>query len=244
MTTPNSEEQKTLRSKIVERIRKCFAKGDASRNSSEAEVQTALDAAHRLMKEHNIAETEVQFNSQTHTLNQKMGESEATNKDAPRINAYESRLVHVVSILCDGKNFYQTKWVGFKKERVLIFVGLKDDIEIAKEFLEDLINAVDYLKSEIGGTRTDKLAFCQGVAARLYDRAKALKQAPNQYPNNPSTTALMVVKSQEVERYYNRLNLGSSRVKSHIRSNSYYNEGYKAGNNVPLQPGVRKIGDE
>lgn len=220
------------KSRIIERIQKCLRKADATRNDSEAEVQTAFAMAHKLMAEHNISVTEVQFNSETQTLKEDIKEFNAGLFHTQ--TRYEVALCFVVDVLCHVKHYYQMS--SGNPVGSLMFVGLQADTELAAEIYKELIRTVKRFMGRYPGKY--KRSYALGLVARLHERALIL-QREQAMPTN--TTALMVVKDKAVGDYMERKDL--NRIKSRrLRVDGQdYENGVRDGDKIELG-NRRKIG--
>lgn len=221
------------KSQIIDRIRKCLLKGDSTRNNSQAEVEVALAMAHKLMTEHNIAMTDVQFNSSAGTMKEGITEQYSTVKlGSTRWRLY---LAAVTDILCNTKHYQTRKVIDGKIQKVLVFIGTKQDIELAIELFTDLVKAVKHIRR---GQSENVAAFSSGVATCLYHRAKEMKKE-QVYPTN--TTAMIVVKDKDIQIYMAKIpGLVHTNSKARRVNGSAYDAGYSAGKNVAL--GAKRVG--
>lgn len=215
------------KSRVISLIRKCLAKGDKTRNNSLEEVEVALAMAQKLMTEHNISLTEVQFNAEDGTLKEGIVEKGTALKPVK----WRRVVPHVVDILCNTEHFIRTDYDGQK----VMFVGLPDDVEMAGVLLEMLLKAIQQLRRGYEGNIND---FSYGAAVRLLHRAKETKKT-EVVPTK--TSALMIVKGQEIQKYLAKKELVTLRTTNPRRSASDYHAGYQAGARVPLNRPRRQL---
>lgn len=208
----------TDKSSIIERIKKCLALGNVNKNNSTAEAETALAMAQKLMAEHNIAMTEVQFNSETQTLKGNVEEFSFGLVNSK----WRQTLPHVVNILCNTKHYWHDR-------KTLMYVGLKDDIEMAVLIYKELITAI--LRIRRGAMFESRSSFCYGMVMNLYHRAQAMHKAETR-PTN--TNALMVVKDVAIKNFLAAKGLVSRRGNSRRVSSGDYDRGYQAGQGIAL----------
>lgn len=207
------------KSRIITLIRKCLAKGDASRNNSTAEVETALAMAQKLMAEHNIAMTDVQFNAETQTLKSGIEEFQYSK---PVVSKWRRTLPHVVNILCNTDHYWQNR-------QHLRFVGMKDDIDMALVIYEELMTAIRRIRN--ASEWESRSAFSYGMVMNLYHRAKKMN-AEQSRPSN--TMALMIVKDKAIGEFLKTKGLRVMRETRTTYRSSDYENGYAAGESVHL----------
>jgi hypothetical protein len=114
------------REKIIDRIKKCLALGDSSRNPNENEVANALAAAKRLMDTYNLSMAEV-----AETERPKDEIVELRMEERSGAGSWEYDLPHVCDRLFGTKHFTLIGEASYR--RAVVFVGYAPDVAIAAE---------------------------------------------------------------------------------------------------------------
>ncbi len=196
--------EKTLegKEKIISLIKKCLAKGDSEKNDSISEVETALAMANKLMLEHNIAMTDIEFSDGK--LKEEI-EEEVIRKGNLK-DQWESVLMVVLEKLCSVSTYYKCG-PGYQK---ITFVGTKEDIEIAKTLFKSLQRKIRIMvKFHMG----HKKSYAFGITVALHNKADALLEK-NKTVMPENTSALILVKNQGIQDFMKKLNMGQPRLKS------------------------------
>jgi len=229
---------KEERGKIIDRIRKCFAKADTNHNDNEHEVRVAMDSAQRLMNEYHLTMVEVQFDSERNTLKQDVKESATENRWAKR---WERALTHVVCILLPVKNYIRNRGAFGRRSQTtsFVFVGLEDDAALAVEIYETLRKEVSKMAARRGFTSNGHLknSYCQGVIHTMVNRAKENRDRQQRQQTDvieTRCTALIVLKDKAVAQYYSTLHLVSSRAAYYTPEQNAYGLGRQDGHRVNL----------
>ena len=170
----DSKEASETEKKIMERIMKCQDRG-SNKSTPQAEAQTALAMAGRLMEQHNISERELlQKSSQSKTWEQ--GESHVRITRTRGISmkvAYESwtsEVAYAVKILFDVEHYRR----GDHKRRKmdLVFCGIAQNTMMAAQAFEVVYNLIhEWARSKVGS----KNNYCRGVAHGFVKIARETK---------------------------------------------------------------------
>lgn len=164
--------------KIVERIQKLFNLGDKTRNSSEGETMNALEAAQRLMKEHNISMAEVARHTTKEGKNKswKSAKSVAAGGSGKKqfISIFENTLFAAVAKLTG------TQHIRFHGN-TMVFFGEEQDVAIAQGLYRVLLESMRRCsRTVIGpGWTPSHRQFAEGFMDEVWRRAcEATKPAP------------------------------------------------------------------
>ena len=116
---------------------------------------------------------------------------------------------------------------------VITFVGIQQDITLAKEIYTILQKQVKRIASKEGYSGADARHFCLGVTSRLYDRA--LEEFADMTPQQASKCKdMVVVKDALIKAYFNKLDLCTARSSGASVNPAAFDAGREAGKNVSL----------
>jgi len=211
--------------------------------ASEAEVESAMAVARKLMDEHNVAMEEVLLRqSRGKAFTVEIKEETARSTTMPR--PFEQLLLHLVSEICGVRWYYRPDPKTPDRTTRLthyVFYGMEQDILVAKLlFLELLvvIRAMASVKvgSGGGGLQARRRAYCEGFSRGLFFKVK--KQGQEAKPTTPGTS-LVLCKEEALDRYSTDI-LNIKQVKSKVQKKqnnpSDYNVGWMDGAEYELNP--------
>lgn len=211
--------------KIVDKIQKLLRLGE--NNSNEHEAESAILHAQRLMAKHGISMGEIQV------------EDDEKNQEIKDINLTNYRKlefwhIQLASIIAENfKCVYYLSPSGNAKKS-LKFVGLTEDLEIAKTVYFFALETIEYFKTldmikfkrinrdkKYGkGDENDYIkGFLRGLQEKLQEQ-----RAKEEF-------ALVLVTPQEVEDYIDNLGLVSKKARkvSSAGNSEAYNKGFSRG---------------
>lgn len=203
---------------------------------SEAEAKTALRMLQRLMAEHQVAQSELDIKVEA----QNCTTDEFTDISGKR-GAWEQCVLEI------GRLTGTKSWFAPREEDVLglgftqrvvhcRFFGLQTDTQAAV-VLTAIIHAAMVTESERSGLRARDLpAFQAGMAERINERLRLMRETQKAEMHRASKGQLVVLKDQLVRAEYAKLGLRlSTRTSRTIRMNaSAYAAGKAAGGRVDL----------
>lgn len=206
--------------KILDKIRKVLA---LAKSTYQEEAQAALLKAQELMVQHGLTMAEVQ---QDNIQDKQVVDTCISEKR--RNTWYEKSLSAVI-----GENFRCHSYVHLGQG--IYFIGLKEDVEIAREIYFYALNTMlylanEYVKTHRRGQVTDswsirgiKNDYISGFINGLQDKFK--KQVENK------DYSLILVKDALVVQAVNNKKLKKGRKNQHISAGSFsaFNAGYKDG---------------
>lgn len=214
----------TKNEKVLARVQKllALANGDANENES----QSAMLQAQRLLATNNLSMDDVTINDKVDKEVQEMDGTEWT-----RIPWWQKELSHTVA-----ENFrcyvFMKSWKGKRK---MVFLGTKEDTEVAVEVYKFAIEDIKYQarqylrKRNIKGTRAMSNAvkndyiggYLQGLKAKFQEQV------------NKEGWGLVLVKDDAVVKKFEDMDMSSerSRSRSTVNDNDAHNKGYKDGKN-------------
>lgn len=123
---------------VIAKLQKILARADATRNPSQAEVETAMRMAQELALKHGIDLASVDTDEDTTAPGFDLTKDEVMFRSKNE-NAYHRYVYRVLTVCCDVKLMWSAKFVGWTQRPVAIIVGEQVDVQIAKycfSFLE------------------------------------------------------------------------------------------------------------
>lgn len=224
---------------IIEKIRACFARADVKRSGWEAEAETSMRMAKRLMADYNLSQAEVELGDMDKDNNAVSPDivEEGGLDHYKNLENYEIMLTHVCEYLFNVKPIIKNGWNKHtgKTGRYLVFIGFATDVALAKEVYSILRADVNALHAAlgVGCSAADKYQYRMGVATTLAHRAKEMAAglSPEQ---EEKCRALVVVKDQQIDKWMQKEypNLRSTRART--RYSDAYMQGRKDGQKVSM----------
>lgn len=233
---------KEERDRIVERIRRCLALGDKSRNPSEAEAETAVRMAKNLMAEYNLSMADV-ANANMENAFGPMVEVTYEKKSTPPM--WENLLVKVCVELFGIYSFIRRTENADK----IVFCGRENDVAISMEVYKLLKleimslgsrwerenrNLMDWNYLSDGQWRTRRWKYQEGVVYTLVKRAH-LQSEELSKADAEKSTALVVRKENDARNWAKEK---YQLVQSHNRPSGLhgdaFGQGQRDGNKVGL----------
>lgn len=154
---------------IIEKVKRALAL--AKDNPNDSEGQTALTLAQRLMVKHDISMSEVSFNSNNGKNVMKKDVTEHK-----RLRWWERQLASIISE--NFRCYYW--WHTYSGGSVITFMGLEEDVELAKEVYSLSCEAVKYyskrfikennLSGSVGKTLQYKNDYIRGFLSGLSEK--------------------------------------------------------------------------
>jgi hypothetical protein len=223
------------RDKIIERIRILLATSKGT--SFEAEAATALRMAQEHMAKYGLSLSEVGLQKE---LREEIKEEELkdhTKRSSPE--KWEIPLARAVATVLDCTVIRRVR--NWQNEKILVFVGYKKDVEMAKVifntlFIATRVAACKELPQAKGYRRMDQLSFMLGVAERLAERALEEKEKIKEVPSNNQFALMVVGKEKSIENWMKEnFNLKKPKASRGITINSIaYNRGREYANTMDL----------
>lgn len=223
--------EKKKREGLLERIKKLFAMGNDTRGN-ENESQTALLKAQKLMAEHGISQTEI---NDENSIDNTVQDVSITGYKS--IEWWHGRLGVIISENFKCFCYVDNRRQGYRNLlKSINFVGLSDDIKIAREVFYYAIMMIEYhvevyvrnYRIENPGKTSYKPIenrFIEGYLSGLKRKFEEQKE------QNKSEWGLVLVRDKRIDEYTkNELNLKKSNSK--IRSSNdmeHYDKGFKKG---------------
>lgn len=226
------ENTKDVSPKILERIRKCLKLAANKSGATTDEASTAMAMARKLMDEHNIQLSDVEVKKE---LNEGVREVNATDKP----KAYTARWEKVMASVCDNlfgtRHYYNNQWhSGWTgKSTTIVFMGVGQDPEVAKESYNILCAIIRKMGSSRGLAGSDLRDYCLGIATTLNNRAWDIKKASEQQPEMSSCRDLVVTKDAMIAAHENSIGLRKARAWSG-RYSQHYEQGRQDGKKIDL----------
>ena len=220
--------------KILEKLRKVLAK--ANNNPSVKEAETAMLIAQRIMVENNLCMDDVNLTEGNEIKKEAV---EVTVSDKKRQMWWEKDLIRIISNNFRCKFFVRR--FTYRNNSHLCLIGLKEDVEIAKETISYALKAMTYYSSQYvkenkgSGFSTTQIknSWLQGFIRGLESK---FKQQVKQ-----NDWGLVLVRDKIVEDAIGKLGLKKSSSRgSSIRAgvSSAYKSGYHQGNSFESRSGV------
>lgn len=215
------------RENVMEKIRRALAL--ANDRANDAECETAMLMAQRLMTKHGIEMSEVEADEQP---SREVIHENIT--DRGRTPYWKKALA---SVIADNFRCYNYTRTGGGLSRI-VFLGVKGDVELAKELFEFAVNVLDRgvkkfmrdLKKERGGVLSNAngirndyiIGFIDGLRKKFHDQVEELCLTP------------MLVKDDALVEVYNHMAFTRGRSSSVQRGydKSAYSSGHREGSSL------------
>lgn len=209
--------------KIIDKIEKLMRKTREA-GASEAESETAIRAARKLMDEYNVELAEVMAAADSAAKDPLSVDNvvEQVCRENNTAVTFERLLMWVVCFVCDCK-WYKQKEIKsgpFKRKRQLVLYGFERDVVAARAlWIELSITVKAMARAHLGkGWSSKHLQYANGFAYGLYDKAKAMKDERERKPVETSDcTALIVRKKEDALTTYGEEKLQLAKGRSHMR---------------------------
>ena len=139
------------RQEIIEKIRACFNRADVTRGATQAEAETSIKMAKRLMADYNLSQSEVELST---TDDGTTGDqvTEDGVETYTRFWPFELTLTHVCKNLFNVRPLQKYVWdkeTG-KNRKVIVFIGYSVDVALAQEVYGILRDDVLNLEKTLG----------------------------------------------------------------------------------------------
>lgn len=214
--------------KLMEKIRKLFALGNDNPNEEEANV--ALDKARELMEENDLSEEEI-FASMNEA---EISESVEDHEYSDNIAKFSQILLNAAMTLLDCRMYNEPYWKGKSKRRKQKIVGFPSNLAIAVALhheLDTIARACSCAKFKNRPSLQDD--YRMGFAYKVLDRCQAIAAAKKNAAAQTST-AIVLVKSNAVENYFNSLGTKMPRARTSYYNSHAYGAGMDDGSKVDL----------
>lgn len=217
-------------SDIANKVRKLLAL--ANNNANEHERQVAMDAAQKLLDEHNLSMFDCQGEAET------ISHVEQQRHTDIKLHPF---VRNILSAACRLYNttFYMSSQgtTGNLKHPVLI--GTPENIEVTLNVAAWLMDSVTNESKRLFSRQVDRNSFKIGASEVIRSRVIEMLKKPIEQPKNSNRTSLMVVRNalQTANDAYLKKhvpNLTQSRSRATVNSSSGYYAGREYGSNVSL----------
>lgn len=216
--------------KIIDRIRKCLKLGRDGSGATEAEAAAAISAAKKLMAEHNIKMSDIEFKEEVKEgVKSAADTSNRFNKDT-----WELAMAKVCDNIFNVEHYldWRTRDDGRLVYR-MIFVGVGVDADIAAEVYTTLLKIVRNMGTKHGYVSADHRSYCAGVVRTLRERSEEyIKQ--EEPAAEEKCRDMVIVKNQLIKTHLNGLGLKPIKGRSGPSRGGAYDHGIKDGKNVNL----------
>lgn len=215
---------------IIERIRKCLSLGDRSKGATEAEAQTAISMAQKLMAQHNLSMSDVDFKKEVES-----GAKEATYEHGrSQLDEYEKRLARLMDTLFDVEHFLTDV---YKKEEMIWragikFVGVGVDPDVANAAYLSMLGTIRRMGAGTAYQGASKRHYMMGVIDGLISRAEQERRAEKQAA--VKSREMVVTKGAVIKAQLAKYELKSCRASSVQPGINEYAHGIKDSAKVSL----------
>jgi len=190
---------------IVDRVRKLFAL--ASDNSNENESHAALEMARKLMKQHNIAQIDVEAGEENVNVDINLWKSESLSQ----IDTYSRYLATAAATLFDCQHWLMRGGAWNKYRVVMHFAGEATDVALASEVWPWLVKqAKMYAQNLFGKGWTPRhRSFAEAFGTRIYNRVLEMIEREKKCDNEVDQKYALVVAGKEsaVKQYMDNLGI-------------------------------------
>lgn len=208
-----------MNEKVIDKIRKLFSLSDSS---NEHEAKQAMLMAQKLMAKHNLEAKDI-------VINEKSDVHEIECGDYGK-KTWKRILASVISNNFRCKHFYNNRG---RRGFIVVFVGILEDIEIAKEIYEFAINTIEnnqkkiYREFQMLGqvTKGVKKSYAMGFIDGLNDALEEQKEDIQQEYGLVLQTPVVVVDYMADKSFKG----SAPRVKMAIENRSAMIQGYDDG---------------
>lgn len=222
------------RKKLVDKIMKLFALGNASANNVEAETLAAVTKAREMMARHQISMAEIEMAkgaSAADAVRIHIQHHRAYTRKVAELAQYDYAVAEAVSIMCDCR-WYLNHPIGGdgKKFTSVVFLGDEADVALASELFMIWLQSVrKAARQAFGGGKNvwtpQHTSYAVGFGVRLCDRAK--EQVRNLNVDEQKTWALVVAnKSQALSRAWDEMVFTKTKER---KKKAYDSEAYSKG---------------
>jgi hypothetical protein len=241
-----TEEKRIAREKILVKVRALLAR-TADRGCTEAEASAALEKANELMAEYDISFADAQELKDE----VKFGARRASYADPTKKRKFFHEAVRIYTAI--GR-YYDCECWRDRQSGEIVFFGTASDTNFAHYLLTSLIavGETEWKKfaasedAELSGLHGKSLrsSFFFGYVSRLIKRLDELKASREAKVEAAGSKALVVVKKQEVDRFFGifkgqtGLNLVSGRNKVVVRDAGARAAGAAAADRANINAGV------
>jgi hypothetical protein len=232
-----SDQDKTKNMKLImDRIRIVLA---MTESPNEAEAATAMEMAHKMLKEHNLTLSDLEFGQQAII--------EDVYETYQRIPAWKERLLGQImrSNYCEAYhhiryNGHGHNGVRFDSTRDFMIVGRQENVATARAMADYLVNAVERLAKKFKGETSEKKSYKYGISETLRIRLATMME--KEEVETAETTALMIKENALVKKHMDeKENLKQGKSTSlKIEDLMAYLQGEKDGNNISLNKQVEE----
>lgn len=217
------------RDKLIERIQKLLSRHQGA-GATEAEAQTAMAMASRLMAEHNIAMSEVEG----YEVGAEQWVEEETWSGKTRSNIAP----YIVPIL---QKFFFVKMVWKNNDdysQSLRIFGTAENVETAKwvfGYLKSTYASLYLRYRKEAGTTVSSVSYYQGLRDGFMEKLRNERDLLNVSAPN-SSNALVLVNTKLMEEYKRRYpTFKPIRPRSTDRTSEAYSRGHQDGRNIELR---------
>jgi len=242
----NDTERKRILSKLQALMSKTRENG-----ASEAEVDSAMRIAQKMMQKHEIEMADVMAaGGKTITAEDVV---EDTVRVTGQIDKHEARLMQVICLACNVEFYWAHPWDPKAKKgyggRVnqWIAVGLEMDVAFAKLLFIELIITTQAMARATGIKKQfDRKKYCLGFADGLFSRLWQEKQK-HQRAAAANTTALISRRSLAIQTRMEKKQLTERKTKPTSQRNSdAYRQGVEDSEDyeLPQQPAGKAVTNE
>lgn len=238
-----SEQQDIKREKIRKKIQALLAK-TTENGATESEAMSALDKAKELMFQHMIHSSELTEKELKDLIIERTVELRSAN------TRYELPLLcKSIAKLFDAQMYYYTP-----SKNVVIFFGLKEDVELCEYFAIYLSNSLfksirEYRSSKryqelknnygISGTR-QLIDFSKGYIERISVRLFEMYEERYNHKNK----GLIIAKEQVIKEQYDLLINPTMRNVTNAKYKETYEAGASQGDKTPIIQGMNSSQEE
>jgi hypothetical protein len=218
---------------IANRVRKLFAL--ANGNANEHERLVAIEAAQRLLDEHNLTMFDVQGEADTVSKVDHKAHTEIKLRPWVRI------VMHAACKLYNT-TFFMKRNAGETYHPVVI--GTPENITVTLDVATWLIQCITNESKAALSNQTERNSFKLGAAQRLFERVEELMTKPAEPSSGATTTQLTVVRNAlhvANTSYLQQLvpNRQQFRSRPTYRSSYGYSAGREFGNSMALNKQVK-----
>lgn len=218
--------------KLLERIRKLLSLGNADRNNSVHEAEAALAKAHELMRQHNIAMSDVEVQAEA-----ARPATEAEVKLKGNVLRWKMILAKACARLFDCDT-YIARTLGGSKIRIY---GQEVDRAVAVAAFEALYATVYRVSEPL--PHHDATSYRMGFAVAVRQRVDKLKAEQAARPDDPNGRALVVTshKLASLRTFSERKGLQPIRTRHSSVNPDAYSRGYAHGQatDLNLRPSLK-----
>lgn len=215
------------RQEIIEKIQACFRR-DESRGASQAEAETSIKMAKRLMASYNISQAECSEACESDSIVEEGG-----LEHRKELAKFEIQIALVCQYLFNVKMILLRRYVDGLKREFIIFIGYEVDVALAKAAFKIIRDEVNEIASKCQFKDYERDKFKFGVACVLVEKARSMVEGLTKEQEN-MCRAVVVSKEANIQKYVDGKHGKLKEWKTNVDMSKSFMDGIIAGRKMNL----------